>query len=153
MPSDQSNFSQVGLAPPEPRLSHITDGLRMRRMKPHPSPPGTSLAGRELVWAVDRERLPHYLLPRDCPRVWRPRPRPARTIAVGACRPSRRVIAVEGAWLPALQDVGLLVHRLAPQPFRDLDAVASSTLAFSAIRMRNAGLGPGVSCAGWPAGA
>ncbi len=165
----------------------------MRRMSPRPSPAGTPLEGRNLVWAVDRQRLPHYLLPRDCPRVcWSAAPTTTEADRQRYLPTAGRVIAVESAWLPGLRDAGLLVHRCEPQPFRDLsaedpafadsgywasdldvrvldvqvvedclaelgragielrivpdlnpylDAVTSSTLAFSAIRMRNAGAG------------
>lgn len=88
------------------RIFHVSE-QRIGRFEPRPSPPGTTLAGRSLVWAVDEERLPHYLLPRDCPRVcW--------VDATG------RWVAVEQAWVGRIRDATLFVHELDPAPFRSI---------------------------------
>jgi ribosomal-protein-alanine N-acetyltransferase len=73
--------------------------------------PFTSLVPQPIVWAIDEEHLPDYLLPRDCPRV---------------CWPEggRRVVCIEDGWADRLDAVPLLVHRLAPDGFAVRDAGA-----------------------------
>lgn len=91
-----------------PALFHVSHEGPLDRLVPRPAPPGTPHAGRPLVWAVDEEHLPHYLLPRDCPRVCVP-------------GPSGRVVSVEEGWADRLDEAPLLVHRLDPDGFVVLD--------------------------------
>ena len=94
-----------------PALFHVSHEGPFAALDPRPSPAGSHHEGRPLVWAVDEARLPQYLLPRDCPRV---------------CWPEggRRVVCIEEGWADRLDEVPLLVHRLAPEGFRLLDASA-----------------------------
>jgi RimJ/RimL family protein N-acetyltransferase len=64
-----------------------------------------------IVWAIDEEHLPHYLLPRDCPRV---------------CWPEgdRRVVCIEEGWSDRLDEMPIHLHRLAPEGFAVRDAGA-----------------------------
>lgn len=50
------------------QLFHVSDQPDIALFQPRPAPraPGVEDA---VVWAVDEEHLPNYLLPRDCPRV------------------------------------------------------------------------------------
>ena len=71
-----------------PELCHVSEEGPFSAMTPRASP-GSDVP---VVWAVDEEHLPHYLLPRDCPRVcW------ATGDAAGPLlgSPARRVVAVE----------------------------------------------------------
>jgi hypothetical protein len=45
-------------------LFHISETPNIARFDPRPDE-----NGHLVVWAIDIERLPNYLLPRDCPRV------------------------------------------------------------------------------------
>ena len=106
-----------------PVLHHVSDASRLHELVPRPSPPGTEHAGRLLVWAVDAERLPNYLLPRDCPRVcWAASPDDADQPLLAT--PAPRVVVVEQGWLPALRDAHLFVHVLDPDGFELLDPAA-----------------------------
>lgn len=97
-------------------LYHVTDAGPLRTMVPRPAPEH----GRDLVWSIDEEHLPHYLLPRDCPRVcWKPVP----DVPLLAS-PARRVIAVEHRWASRLAGAGLHVNRLDPVGFTLLDETA-----------------------------
>lgn len=75
-----------------------------------------------MVWAVDEFHLANYLLPRECPRVcWAVRDAPSNVLLAS---PADRVIAIEQAWLPALEGVCLRVHELDAAGFTVLDAAA-----------------------------
>ncbi|AEV84699.1 hypothetical protein ACWT_3676 [Actinoplanes sp. SE50] len=104
-----------------PQLYHVSDRGPFTTMRPRPSPPGTPHEGQELVWAVDEEHLPHYLLPRQCPRVCWAVGGPRRDLL---CSPAARVVAVEHGWASRLLAAGLNVHLLDPAGFTLLDATA-----------------------------
>jgi hypothetical protein len=86
------------------------------------------------VWAVDEAHLPHYLLPRQCPRVCWATPGSGHAL-LGS--PARRVIAVEIAWASRLMHAGLNVHRLAPDGFTVLDAIAGYWVCGDEVRVEN----------------
>jgi hypothetical protein len=51
------------------RLFHVSEKPAIAIFNPRLVPsPDTGVTG-EVVWAVDEDHLPNYLLPRDCPRV------------------------------------------------------------------------------------
>jgi hypothetical protein len=104
-----------------PQLFHVSDEGPFAVMDPRPSPAGSPHEGREWVWAVDEERLPNYLLPRQCPRVcWST----ARVKHDLLRSPAARVIAVEHRWAPDLLRAGLKVHLIDSTGFTLLDATA-----------------------------
>lgn len=169
-----------------PRLFHVSEEFGLRIFHPRPASATSPELTRPVVWAIDEERLPNYLLPRDCPRVCfsaasTTTPDDRRRFLEGSS--AARVIAVEECWrdrvaecriavyeLPAvtfslhdaeagywLSDVSvsptaqrevtdlMAEHRNRAVDLRFLptlwplhDAVASSKLCFSLIRMRNA---------------
>lgn len=94
-----------------PALFHVSHEGPIDRLDPRPSPPGTRHAGQPLVWAVDEAHLPHYLVPRDCPRVCWP-------------GPDGPIVAVETGWTERLDQRPLLVHRLRTDGFTVLDTGA-----------------------------
>lgn len=82
--------------------------------------PRMSRLGRPLVWAVDAERAPLYLLPRDCPRVtfWPlPRSTPADLARWWAHVAGRIVVAIEVAWLDRLRSCQLYCYSFAASDF------------------------------------
>ena len=117
------------------RLFHVSDEGPFTTMRPRPSPAGTPFEGREWVWAVDEERLPNYLLPRQCPRVcWAAGPAaPAALLS----SPAARVIAVEHGWVPHLVRAGLNVHLLDPAGFTLLDATAGYWVSDRDVRVED----------------
>ena len=109
-----------------PKLFHVSDAGPFATMHPRPSPAGTAHEGRPWVWALDSEHLPHYLLPRQCPRVcWLATGLQDRLLS----SPARRVIAIEHRWTPQLLRAALNVHELAPDGFTVLDAAAGYWVA------------------------
>jgi hypothetical protein len=116
-----------------PRLFHVSDAGPVTTFSPRPSPPGTAHQGREWVWAVDEAHLPHYLLPRQCPRVcWATPPDPHPLLG----SPAARVIAVEHEWAPDLLRAGLNVHHLDPHGFTLLDAIAGYWVCAQDVRVQ-----------------
>lgn len=108
---------------PSSRLYHVSETPGIARFDPRP----TEGIADKVVWAIDHDHLPHYLLPRDCPRV-------AYRIAPGTSesdkatlfgdRPEQRVIAVENAWRDRVETATLHVYAFASAPFRLADANA-----------------------------
>lgn len=85
--------------------------------------PRMSRLGEPLVWAVDAERAPLYLLPRDCPRVtfWPT----ARTTAEDLERwwshvAGRIVVAIEAGWLERLRACRLYRYSFDARGFEPL---------------------------------
>ena len=161
-------------------LFHVSEEACIERFEPRWS----ELAGREVVWAIDADRLRNYLLPRDCPRVtYYAGPRTVSADVEKFLGKSKVVVAIESGWFERLRSCRLFCYHFSPDNFecidecagyfvsilpvvparvevlddlilellnRDVelrfipnlwplhDAVASSTLEFSMIRMRNA---------------
>lgn len=102
-------------------LYHVSEQVGIGRFDPRPSPG----VDRPVVWAVDRERLRNYLLPRDCPRVTFFRgtttsPADAERLVGGV----RAVVAVEAAWLDRIRRTRLYCYALPPESFKCVDANA-----------------------------
>jgi Family of unknown function (DUF6886) len=161
-------------------LFHVSEQSGIERFEPRSSP----YADGPVVWAISADRLPNYLLPRECPRVtYYAGPETTATDVERFLGSSPAVIAVESTWLERLRSCRLYCYHLPPHTFECLDecagyfvsprpvvptsvqvfgdllaallgrgvelrvlpnlwslrdAVASSTLRFSLIRMRNA---------------
>ena len=162
-------------------LFHISEEPGIERFEPRPSPSHPE----PVVWAINEERLPNYLLPRDCPRVTY-YAHATTTAAADVERflgSSRAVVAVESGWWDRLRTCRLYCYhlpqdtfmchdecagyfvsslpvipvstqsiedplaallargvelRLVPNLWPLRDAVVTSTLWYSLIRMRNA---------------
>lgn len=105
---------------------HVSEEAGIARFEPRPMPrhPGNA------VWAIDAAHLPHYLLPRDCPRAcWA---RGAATTEADAARfasSAPRVIAVEWAWLARIRRTRLHVYAFDAAPFAPLDDIAGYVIS------------------------
>ena len=116
-------------------LFHVSEDGAIRRFEPRPPPVESGLA-EPVVWAVDGARLPHYLLPRECPRVaFAPRPGStasdvARLMGLG---PAARVAAIEAAWFARACATTLYVYRLPAATFRVLGATAGYHVSAAAV--------------------
>ena len=90
------------------RLYHFSEDPDIARFDPHV--PAAQPAAPPLVWAIDEEHAPHYLFPRDCPRVcfWvGPGTTPADRERFFAHTRARKVIAVETSWLERVRGATL----------------------------------------------
>jgi len=107
------------------RLYHFSEDPDIARFDPHV--PAAQPAAPPLVWAIDEEHAPHYLFPRDCPRVcfWvGPGTTPAdRERFFGHTR-AREVIAVETSWLERVRGATLYEYEMPPATFAVQDASA-----------------------------
>ncbi len=110
------------------RLFHVSDNPEIEIFNPRqvPSQPDSRLQGK-VVWAVDEEHLPHYLLPRDCPRVCFARNDTSSAQDVArylADPPQSRVIAVEWDWLENIRAAELSVYEFPVETFKLIDTCA-----------------------------
>ena len=105
------------------RLFHVSDHAGIERFDPRPIA-GTAAVDGLAVWAVDEVHLPHYLLPRDCPRVCFATndvtSEQDRHIYLSQTM-ERRVVAVEWEWLLHIQKSTLFVYELPPDSFELID--------------------------------
>lgn len=109
------------------RLYHISDKPRIRRFIPRPTLHPSAKQKGAMVWAIDFEHLPNYLLPRDCPRVTffansESDPEDIKRLMGGTS--ARSVIAIEAAWLPEIQKQCLYRYEFNPEGFTLVDKVA-----------------------------
>lgn len=78
-----------------------------------------------VVWAIDRDHVRNYMLPRDCPRVtyYGIATTSEEDIAqyLGA---SRAVVAIESEWLSRVQSCRLYCYTMPPTTFECIDAGA-----------------------------
>jgi hypothetical protein len=94
----------------------VSDDVSIPSFGPHRS--ATALTDEPLVWAVDTRHLPLFWFPRDCPRAtfWAD----SSTSAEDAERyllGSRRVHAIEGAWLDRFLAASVFAYRLPERTF------------------------------------
>ena len=114
------------------RLYHVSEEDGIAVFEPRLPPSADSGVQDEVVWAIDEEHLPNYLLPRDCPRV---------TFGVSAHTTSkdrdayfggsigRRVVAIESAWRQRIRICCLFVYEMPRQEFQLADHSAGYWVA------------------------
>jgi len=75
-----------------------------------------------VVWAIDREHLRNYLLPRDCPRVTYYRIATSTEEDVAKyLGDSSAVVAIESGWLPRIRRCTLYCYAMPPATFECID--------------------------------
>ena len=75
-----------------------------------------------LVWAIDRDHLPNYLFPRDCPRISHP------------ARDGHRIIHVEEWWRERIGQASIWMYQLPPESFRLVDSSAGYFVSSHAVK-------------------
>ena len=125
------------------RLFHAGDRPDIALFEPRPARPGhPNDPGRPVVWAVGRQLLHNYLLPRDCPRVTfyaRPDSDPTDVARLMGQTAARHVVAVESGWLAAIRAAVLYLYEFSPEGFELFDEgagyyVRESVVAPLAVR-------------------
>jgi hypothetical protein len=106
-----------------PMLLHFSEDPTIKIFRPHV--PRTNPAAEPMVWAIDEEHAPLYWFPRDCPRVtfWAGPETPAEVLErcfTGSM--SRRVHAIECAWLERVRTARLYAYRFSSEPFERWEA-------------------------------
>jgi hypothetical protein len=115
------------------RLFHFSEDPAIVRFEPRLLPTSN---GEAVVWAIDEERAPLYLLPRDCPRVcFYAKPDSLREDVerfLGHTT-ARLVIAVESGWLDRIRSAQLFRYLLPANDFALVDSGAGYYVAHRAI--------------------
>lgn len=109
------------------KLFHVSERGNIEKFIPRPIPsPDTGITG-EAVWAIDKTRLPNYLLPRDCPRV---------TFCCSEMTSEEdrkrfnlnesidRVIAIEAGWKSIIENSHIYLYEFASDTFQLVDDAA-----------------------------
>lgn len=112
--------------PPSPRLFHISDHPGIELFEPR-LPTRNDLPAVPVVWAVEEDLLPNFLLPRNCPRVtFYASDHTTREDIAAFLGPSgaTRVIAIEYDWLERLASGHLTLYEFDPEPFTLQDSIA-----------------------------
>ncbi len=82
-------------------------------------------AERELVWAIDADRLHNYLVPRECPRVtYYAGPQTSSADVEQFLGKSQAVVAIESGWFERLRSCRLYCYHLAADTFECIDECA-----------------------------
>jgi hypothetical protein len=114
-------------------LYHVSDEAGIRVFDPRPLKPGEE----PLVWAIDADHLPNYLLPRDCPRVtFFAGPETSRDDAerflLGTT--ANRIVAIESAWLERVRSERVVRYGFSPEGFELRDLTAGYHVSRSAVK-------------------
>lgn len=80
-----------------------------------------------MVWAIDRQHLHNYLLPRDCPRITfyaLPESNPKDVERLLSYSSASYIVAIEVVWLPEVRSRQLYCYELPGASFALIDAGA-----------------------------
>lgn len=99
-------------------LFHVSEEPGITRFAPRESRFTEDL----VVWAIDREHLRNYLLPRECPRVtFCAASDTSQTDVSRFLGGSRSVVAFEAEWLERVQETRLCCYHMPDASFECLD--------------------------------
>ena len=111
-------------------LYHVSEEPGIRVFEPRPSASGPE----PVVWAIDGEHLPNYLLPRDCPRVAFCAGAETTTEDAARFLPDvERVVAIEASWLRRVVDAKLVRYTFARERFALQDPTAGYYVSTDAV--------------------
>ncbi len=108
-------------------LYHISSEPTIKIFEPRPSKNPITGKKESLVWAIDKEHLQNYLLPRDCPRV---------TYYADVDTSSedikrfmwgttvKHVVAIETAWLKRIRNEVIYKYVFSAKGFELIDKIA-----------------------------
>ena len=111
-------------------LFHLSEESGIKLFEPRAS----EYTSDPVVWAINADRLPNYLLPRDCPRVTYYAGRDTAAADVEQfLGSSPAVVAVESGWLERLRSCRLYCYQLPPATFECLDECAGYFVSRTAV--------------------
>lgn len=116
-------------------LYHISDRAGIELFEPRTG--GHGFEEEALVWAIDREHLPNYLFPRDCPRVTfyvREDTDPSDIERFFGHTNADRVIAVESAWMQRIQEERICRYEFDSAGFTLVDETAGYYVSREAVK-------------------
>lgn len=99
------------------RLFHVSEDPTIKEFSPLPPPNPEAGVDFNAVWAINEEKLPNYLLPRDCPRI---------------CfidNNKQHQIIVETGWLRKIKDTVLYLYQFDGEGFELHDPIAGYYLS------------------------
>lgn len=111
-------------------LFHVSEESGIARFEPRVS----EYVAEPVVWAIDREHLRNYLVPRDCPRITyyagleTTEADKARFLGSSAA-----VVAVESSWFGRLRSCRLFCYHMPPDTFTQLDECAGYYVSRRAV--------------------
>lgn len=109
------------------KLYHVSEEGDIVRFDPRPPSRADLDPAVGLVWAIDGERLPNYLTPRDCPRVTyhvSPETTAEDRERFFTSRTASHAVVIEGAWLERMVHTTLYLYEFDPAGFALQDAAA-----------------------------
>ena len=98
------------------KLYHISETPDIKEFVPQPS----RRKDKNLVWAISEDKLPNYLLPRDCPRVvffTKENSNPDDVKRLMGCSNVKAIIAIERKWVTIIQNTILYKYEFNPKDF------------------------------------
>ncbi|RKN85573.1 hypothetical protein D7M11_07765 [Paenibacillus ginsengarvi] len=106
-------------------LYHFSEEPNIEVFRPRPAPAFPHLP--PVVFALDRERSPHYFFPRDCPRViyWKAdwtTEEDAKAFLANTV--AEKVVVVESGWLDRIRETKLYMYTFAGDSFEMMDGSA-----------------------------
>jgi hypothetical protein len=120
-----------------PQLFHVSETPNITRFDPRPDD-NESL----VVWAIDIDHLPNYLLPRECPRVCARRTRDIHASEIESLLGDKdHAIYVEAVWRDRIREATLFCYAFYSRSFECVDENAGyyqsreSVVPFGAERL------------------
>ncbi|MCB0714186.1 MAG: hypothetical protein KDD67_17815 [Ignavibacteriae bacterium] len=116
-------------------LYHISNTPGIKLFEPRPAPSRSGAEG-SMVWAIDREHLPNYLLPRDCPRVTFKQTEQSKGEDVErliGSTTAERIIVVESGWVERILVEQIVLYTFDPAPFKLQDEGAGYWVSLEAV--------------------
>jgi hypothetical protein len=117
-------------------LFHISEVAGITCFDPRPANESDLRVTGDVVWAIDQEHLPNYLVPRECPRVTyvcgEQTSATDRQHFFGASN-ARRIIAIEAPWLARAMTTPIHLYEMPPETFECIDADAGHYITRQSI--------------------
>ena len=117
-------------------LFHVSEQSGIERFEPRTPPTVSPTVKSPVVWAVGKNHLANYLLPRECPRVAF---RKASRSAERGCEKflgssgSTNVVAIESRWFERAASCILRLYEFSLEPFVCADANAGHFISSAAV--------------------
>ena len=107
-------------------LWHVSDREDITVFHPRVPPNADAGVTDPVVWAVSNDRLPNYLLPRDCPRVcfWIGQDTTSGDRTRFFLTESTYSVAIEPSWMNSARATSLFLYKLPTAAFNCIDANA-----------------------------
>jgi len=119
------------------RLFHVSEEPDITVFEPRPPPSPDVGVTSNAVWALGEYHLPHYLLPRDCPRIAlhvKPHTSEADRTQILGSLDIQRLMIVEEGWKQRIAETPLFIYEFSPESFELCDANAGYYISRQTIR-------------------